>query len=278
VDLPEEPLWVIGDRTRFAQIVGNLLHNASKFTNEGGHVSVQLSRRPGERSAMLSIRDTGVGIEPELLPRVFEPFVQAEQNLARSRGGLGLGLALVKALVDLQEGQVSAASDGLGRGAEFTVRLPLVHAPAAQDRKQTDLPDKTHRSYRILIIEDNQVAAKNTQIFLAEDGHTVQTAYTGSSGIEAARRFQPEVVLCDIGLPGIDGYAVAQALRQEVGLKQVYLIAITGYGQDENLRRAVDAGFDAYLVKPVDFAALEEKLANLSLKNPIRALHGSSAS
>ena len=199
-----------------------------------------------------------------MVAHAFEPFSQAEQTIDRSRGGLGLGLALVKELVELQEGKVTLASNGPGLGVELTIGFPLTDAPV-QAAKPVEPAYQDARLCRILIIEDNPVAAKSTQMFLVGSGHTVEVAHDGQTGIEMARRFRPEVVLCDIGLPGLDGYAVCRALRLEPQLKEVYLIAVTGYGQEEDQLRARVAGFDSHLTKPIDLSGLERTLAGLNL-------------
>jgi CheY-like chemotaxis protein len=199
-----------------------------------------------------------------MLNHIFEPFVQSDHSIDRSRGGLGLGLALVKGLVELHGGEVCAKSEGLGKGSEFTLRLPL-------DRQFVSaLPAKLQRSAknspppcRILIIEDNSAAARSMQLYLSSAGHNVEVAHTGPDGIETARRFHPEIVLCDIGLPGFDGYAVAHSLRQEQQFNGIYLVAISGYGRDRDQRRARDAGFDLHLSKPVDLEKIDALLANL---------------
>jgi CheY-like chemotaxis protein/two-component sensor histidine kinase len=270
VQLPAQPVWVMGDRTRLAQIVGNLLDNANKFTDAGPQVTVRLLKEMPAEVAVLSVRDTGIGMDREMLKRIFEPFTQADRSIDRSRGGLGLGLAIVKGLADLHEGQVYASSDGPGRGSEFTVRLACAHEPRMV-RKPIEpivsVPERRH----ILVIEDNVAAARSLRVFLGEKGHRVEIAHTGPDGVEAARRVRPDVVLCDIGLPGLDGYAVARLLRQEAELKGLCLIAVSGYGQEADQRRALAEGFDAYLTKPIDFKELERVLNNA----PIADLHHS---
>lgn len=264
VVLPKQQLWVIGDRTRLAQIVGNLLDNASKFGQRAGQVTVRLMEEGSTGSAVLTIHDTGIGIEPEMLSRLFEPFVQADRTLDRSRGGLGLGLALVKGLVELQGGQVSASSDGLGRGAKFMVRLPLAQKTGSAINRTEPVVGMAE-GRRILVMEDNQTAARCLRMFLTQTGHAVEVAHNGLDGTEVARRFQPEVVLCDIGLPGMDGYAVARALRKEPEFQQIYLIAVTGYGQENDERRALEAGFDMHMAKPIDLKELEAILSGLNV-------------
>jgi CheY-like chemotaxis protein len=250
-----------------AQIVGNLLHNAIKFTENGGYVTVSLTENTDAKVAVLTVRDTGIGIEPHMVARLFEPFVQAEHSIERSRGGLGLGLALVKGLVELQGGTVQASSEGREQGSEFTIRLPLDRPPASS-LEIVAAPDRDDISpRRILIIEDSFAGARNIEKFFTQSGHTVEVVHTGPEGIQAARGFKPEVVLCDIGLPGLDGYAVARALRQEPDLKQAYLIAVTGYGRPEDQQRALEAGFDTHLTKPIDLNELKSLVGKLTARN-----------
>jgi CheY-like chemotaxis protein/two-component sensor histidine kinase len=263
VRLPDGPLYAHGDPTRLAQILGNVLHNANKFTDAGGRVEVEVAVEPDGQAALLAVRDTGIGMEPDVLARVFEAFSQADRSLDRSRGGLGLGLALVKGLVELHGGEVRVASQGAGRGTELTIRLPLglqatPASPAAAAARATRC------SHRILVIEDHVDAAESMRTLLKLTGHQVEVAHTGVEGVETARRFLPRVVLCDIGLPGgMDGYAVARALRAEPALAAAFLIASTGYGQLEDQRRSREAGFDAHLTKPLDFAELQRLLGAL---------------
>jgi CheY-like chemotaxis protein len=259
VVLPPQPVWVIGDPTRLAQIVGNLLENANKFTDAGGQVSLRLLEEAGQRITVLTIRDTGIGMEPEMLEQIFEPFAQADRTIERSRGGLGLGLALVKGLVDLHGGEVWASSDGPGRGSEITIRLPLApqqHSVIEPSESASTVIERR----RILIIEDNVAAGRSLRTFLTQTGHAVELAHSGPDGIETASRFRPDVVLCDIGLPGLDGYGVARLLRQDPASHGMYLIAVSGYGQEADQRRATDEGFDAYLTKPIDLKKLERIL------------------
>jgi PAS domain S-box-containing protein len=267
LQLPDQPLWVRGDPTRLAQIVGNLLHNASKFTDSGGCVTVRVTRGESEDTAVIAVRDTGIGMDRETLAEVFETFNQAENGRDRSRGGLGLGLALVKGLVTLHDGSVHAASEGPGHGSEIAFRLPMHRAP--EPRKPASRPSAiAERTYRILVIEDNCDAAESMKMLLGLSGHRVETAYTGANGVEAARAFHPQVVLCDIGLPGgMDGYAVARALRQEPTLASLHLIALTGYAQEDDQCCAREAGFNRHMTKPVDFAELQTVLASLPMRS-----------
>lgn len=262
VELPDRPLWVMGDRTRLAQVVTNLLSNANKFTPPAGTVTVRLAELPAGEEALLTVADTGVGMEPEILAHVFEPFTQADRTIDRSRGGLGLGLAVVKGLVEIHGGTVHAASAGSGRGATFTLRFPL--SPAVlQPRERPESAHDAGRPRRILVVEDNKMAARSLQMFLVEQRHEVAVAHSGRAGIELARRFRPEVVLCDIGLPESDGYTLARTLKRERGMEGVHWIAVTGYGLESDRRKAREAGFDRHLTKPVDLDELHAILTEL---------------
>jgi signal transduction histidine kinase len=232
---PGGPVWVDGDATRLGQTLGNLLLNSAKFTNEGGAVSVVL-RLEGQ-TAVLRVRDTGVGIAPEMLGGIFQAFTQADRTLDRSTGGLGLGLALVKGLIELHGGTVAAHSEGFGKGAEFTLGLPSQPGPAPAAPPEAEA-EVERRARRVLVIEDNEDAAESLKDALALDEHEVALAFDGPHGLEKARSFKPEVVLCDIGLPGMDGYAVARAFRSDGELHHIALVALTGYALPEDLKRA----------------------------------------
>jgi two-component system CheB/CheR fusion protein len=245
-DIDPEPLWAEADGTRLAQVIGNLLANALKFTPRGGRVDVGL-RREGNQ-AVLTVRDNGVGITPEICARIFEPFIQAPQTLDRSRGGLGLGLAMVKGLVELHGGMVDVTSGGPGLGCEFTVRLPLVAAPQAKAAPAPRAPTSQRR--RVLVIEDTVDAADALCDLLALEGHDTRVAYDGPSGIAMARDFRPDVVFCDIGLPEMDGYEVARAMRADDALRGMYLVALSGYARPEDREHSAQAGFDCHLAKP----------------------------
>jgi len=261
VEAGEQPVWIQGDPTRLAQLIGNLLHNAHKFTDPEGRVKVSLSVDDTEQAARLTIQDTGIGIDRAVLARLFEVFTQADRSLDRSRGGLGLGLALVKGLVEMHGGNVRAASAGAGQGAEFTVTLPLSGTATAQAVAGAD-DQLNGKACRVLVIEDNRDAAESVRMLLALAGHEVQTAHTGQAGLETAHRFRPQVVLCDIGLPGgMNGYQVCRALREDPALASTYVIALTGYGRDEDQRQSHEAGFDLHLTKPVDYDVLRRAMA-----------------
>jgi signal transduction histidine kinase/CheY-like chemotaxis protein len=251
-------VWVNGDPTRLAQILDNLLTNALKFTPAGGRVEVDVE--PADGQVVMVVRDTGVGIGPDMLPRLFQTFAQADRTLDRSAGGLGLGLAIVKGLAELHGGTVRAESAGLGRGAMFTVIIPTrAEAPALSG------PPPAARSnpkrLRVLVVEDHLDAAESLRILLEMTGYEVRVAHTGPDGLTAAETYRPDVVVCDIGLPGMDGYRVARALRENPATAAARLIALTGYGQEEDRRRAREAGFDEHLTKPADPAVLGSLLA-----------------
>jgi PAS domain S-box-containing protein len=262
------PLWAKADGTRLMQVMGNLLGNALKFTSRGGRVDVGL-RREGNQ-AVLSVRDNGAGIAPEMRAHVFEPFIQAPQTLDRSRGGLGLGLSMVKGLVELHGGTVGVTSRGPGLGSEFTVRLPLV--AAAQAKAEPGPPEPARHRRRILVIEDSVDAADALCDLLALDGHDAQVAYDGPTGIALARDFRPEVVLCDIGLPEANGYEVARAMRADDALRGTYLVALSGYARPEDRERSAQAGFDWHLAKPPSTEALERVVAELP-RSPTAPAH-----
>lgn len=255
------PVYVDGDWNRLAQAVGNLLQNAAKFTDRGGITRVQVSKDPAARQAILRVVDSGVGMAPEMLARLFQPFMQADATLDRSRGGLGLGLSLVRGLVELHGGDITAHSAGLGKGAEFVIRLPLAlgeHAAAGAVRSGTQ---GTRR--RVLIIEDNIDAADTLREVLEFGGHKIAVACNGPGGLQMARQFHPEVVLCDIGLPEMNGYEVARAFRSDEALKGTFLIALSGYAQPADLQCAAEAGFDRHFAKPLNLDKLEKVLAHV---------------
>jgi signal transduction histidine kinase/CBS domain-containing protein len=259
-EVPAESIWVRGDRTRLAQVIGNLLQNAAKYTDPGGRVTVRLTVDRTSQQAVLTVEDNGIGIDAELLPRVFDMFTQADRTLDRSRGGLGLGLALVKGLVDLHGGQVGAASEGPGKGTQFTFRLPMDSNEEAPVSPAAGRPAEAG-SHRVLVIEDSRDGAESLRLLLTFHGHEVRVVYTGEAGVQAAREFRPAVVLCDLGLPGgLTGYDVARALRRDPETAAVRLIAVSGYGQPEDQARARAAGFDLHLTKPADPARLQEIL------------------
>ena len=254
-----EPVWVNADYTRMEQIVVNLVGNAVKFTPAGGTISVSVNPQGGD--AVLSVRDTGVGMSPELVARGFELFVQGDRALDRAQGGLGIGLTLVRRLAELHGGSVTAASEGPGRGSEFTVRLPAIEAPAARPDKPQLAPAPQRD---ILIVEDNEDAADTLRRLLELSGHRVRVERDGKKGLEAILADPPEVALIDVGLPRLDGYELARRIRALDAGKRPLMVAITGYGMPEDRKRALEAGFDDHLTKPVDADALEALLVRAS--------------
>jgi signal transduction histidine kinase len=248
LELPPGRVWVSGDPTRLAQVIGNLLQNAAKFTPTGGEVTVSLGT--AANAVEVAVRDTGVGIEGDLLPQVFEPFVQGERTLARTEGGLGLGLALVKGITELHGGDIRAESAGRGKGSAFFVRLPLGD-PEVPVQRSRPLARGSSRCRRVLIVEDNRDAAESLADIVEMLGHVVEVAYDGPDGISRARANPPEIVFCDIGLPGMSGYEVARTLRAE-SPQGLEIFALSGYAQPEDKRRALESGFDGHLSKPPD--------------------------
>jgi len=260
-ELSPEKLTIDGDEARLAQVVGNILSNAAKFTSSGDRVTVTTTRPGGRGRAQLRVVDTGAGIDPDMLQRLFQPFMQADVTLDRSKGGLGLGLALVKSLVELHGGEVCAHSDGPGRGSEFVVELPLAQSKKVEADPTFATREQIRR--RVLIVEDNLDAAESLRDALELGQHHVEVAHNGPDGLQKARTFHPDIVLCDIGLPGMDGFEVAKALRADEFLKGKFLVALSGYALPEDLERAAEAGFHRHLAKPPSLEALEELLANL---------------
>jgi signal transduction histidine kinase/ActR/RegA family two-component response regulator len=260
-----EPTLVQGDPVRLEQVVCNLLHNAIKYTPRGGAIEVRVGSDDAE--AMVCVRDTGLGISEDMLTRIFEPFTQVESSRKRSEGGLGLGLPLVRSLVELHGGTVEAHSEGRGQGSEFVVRLPrpgnVVSIPAVPSRSD-DGTDEEESPLRILVVEDNRDGRESLRDLLEIWGHEVEVAENGPDGVKRALGSQPDVALIDIGLPGLDGNEVAQRIRAALDGDRMALVAMTGYGQPEDRRRALQAGFDAYLVKPVDPRELARTLRDLT--------------
>ncbi len=256
---------VSGDAVRLAQVVGNLLHNAAKFTEEVGQIGVTVARE-GEQ-AVIRVRDSGMGIPPELLGSVFDLFTQADRTLDRSQGGLGIGLTLVRRLVEMHAGTVEVHSAGAGRGSEFVVRLPLLkdEEPRTRDEGPASAgssPLLPCASRRILVVDDNRDAAESLALLLEVGGHQVRVCHDGPSALGTAAEFCPEAVLLDIGLPGMNGYEVARRLRALPGANGLLLVALTGYGQQEDQRLALEAGFDHHLVKPADLGVLAALLGD----------------
>ncbi len=263
VDVQEESLEVEGDLTRLTQVLGNLLNNAAKYTDPGG--SIALSVRRISTDVEIRVRDNGIGIPPELLPRLFQLFTQVDGAAHRAQGGLGIGLALVRQLIQMHGGSVTAYSQGPGHGSEFLIRLPLrmrVYREASV-RPEAPPAEAGRRGHRILLADDNRDALDSLATLLQCDGHEVHTAGDGAEALEVAALCHPDVVLLDIGMPKLDGYEVARRIRAEPWGKHAVLIALTGWGQDEDRRRSRDVGFDSHLVKPLDPEALSALLARL---------------
>jgi CheY-like chemotaxis protein len=262
VELPAEPVYLHADPARLAQIVGNLLNNACKFTPAGGRV--ELAADVEQDAAVIRVRDTGIGIAPEQLSHIFDMFMQGDASLERSQSGLGIGLTLVKRLVEMHGGSVEATSAGIGRGSEFTVRLPTMHAPPpAAARPSAD--DAVVTGRRILVVDDNRDAAESLAMLLRLSKNDVHVAYDGEEAFDSAARLRPEVILLDIGLPKLNGYEVARRIRREPWGKTAVVVALTGWGQDEDRAQSNDAGFDGHLVKPVEHSALMNLLTDALL-------------
>ena len=262
VALPRKPLCVHGDPTRLTQVVGNLLSNACKFTETGGDVRLTVGR-DGEQ-AVIRVQDTGIGIAADQIPRIFEMFRQIDTSLERTESGLGIGLTLVRELVEKHGGTIEAHSAGIGQGSEFVVRLPIVvETPQPPPPEPTVCGPTTTIARRILVVDDNHESAESLALLLKLTGSMTHTAYDGLEAVEAAATFQPDAVLLDIGLPKMNGYEVARKIREQPWGKKMVLVALTGWGQDEDRRHSTEAGFNHHLVKPVDLAALRELLADI---------------
>ncbi|HSQ04411.1 MAG TPA: ATP-binding protein, partial [Burkholderiales bacterium] len=257
--LPRTPVFVVGDVTRLSQVLLNVLNNAAQYTPAGGRITLIVAEEHGE--AVVRVQDTGIGIPADLLPRIFDIFIQGERTLDRTEGGLGLGLTLVRKIVELHHGRVEARSDGDGAGSEFIIRLPLAPAPVARSMPSLSFgPDVTAQCLRILVVDDNRDSADSMAALLELRGHEVRQAYEGSGALALAADFEPQIVLLDIGLPKMSGYEVAQRLRTMPALKRTKIVAMTGYGNTEDRQRAAQSGFDDHLIKPVDLTALDALL------------------
>jgi signal transduction histidine kinase/CheY-like chemotaxis protein len=270
VTIPPEPIHLEVDLTRLSQVLANLLNNASKYTEQGGCIWLTAERQNDQ--VVIRVRDTGIGISTELLPRVFEMFKQVDRSLERSEGGLGIGLTLVQRLVEMHGGTVEAHSLGLGKGSEFVLRLPLAvgdkkqQPPSVADRQNAAAPV----SCRILVVDDNQDSADSIAILLRTMGNEVHAAHDGLEAVDAAAEFQPDIVLLDLGLPKLNGFDAARRIREQPGGQERVLIALTGWGQEEDRRRSQEAGFDHHLTKPIDFGVLRELLATRKISHAER--------
>jgi signal transduction histidine kinase len=268
ISLPAEPVILEADSVRLSQVISNLLNNAAKYTEEGGQIWLTARREDGEIA--ISVRDTGVGIPAEMLPRIFDMFSQVDQSLKRSQGGLGIGLTLARTLVDMHGGRIEARSDGPGRGSEFILRLPIAqdHPPGAEGRLGQSVAQSSGlHQQRVLVVDDNHDVADSLILLLKFMGTDAYAVYDGPSALEALSRYRPSIVFLDIGMPGMDGHEVARRIRQMPELRQVLLIAMTGWGQEEDRRRSKESGFDRHLVKPVNADALQAVLASVEGKS-----------
>lgn len=262
VRLPSTPIRVYGDGTRLVQIFANVLSNAVKFTPRAGHIWFTAGQESDE--AVVSIRDTGMGIAPDALPRVFDMFHQAEPNLDRSAGGLGIGLTLARRLVEMHEGRIDVRSPGPGQGTEVDVRLPIRALQGAEVAADEQPAVAVKHNLRVLIVEDNLDAAEMLDMAVSRLGHVTRMAHDGATAVALAAQFAPDVIFLDIGLPVMNGYAVARALRERPELSHVYIVAVTGWGQEEDRRKAREAGFDSHFTKPLSPAALEDVLGTIA--------------
>jgi PAS domain S-box-containing protein len=262
VSLPPENVWLEADPARLEQVFANLLTNAAKYTEPGGHI--WLTVEPEGTEVVIRVRDTGIGIVEEMLPRVFDLFIQADRSLDRAQGGLGIGLTLVRSLVQMHEGTVTASSAGIGKGSEFVVRLPVVsEVSELKEEAIAAAGAKRGRPLRLLVVDDNVDTAESLSLLLRLYGHEVAVAHTGPSALQQALAHKPDAVMLDIGLPGLNGYEVAQRLREHAAFRATPLIALTGYGQDADKKRSRGAGFNVHLVKPIDPERLQDLLAGL---------------
>jgi CheY-like chemotaxis protein len=263
IEMPNDPIEVDADLGRLSQVFANLLNNAAKYTERGGRISITAAREGGD--AVVRVRDNGIGISAEHLPRIFEMFMQVDQSLERGQGGLGVGLSLSKKVIELHGGTLEAHSAGLGKGSSFTVRLPALASEAAPKGAPATRESAAANGgrYRILVADDNVDSATMLAVGLRLKGHDVRTVHDGLSALSAAEEFAPDLAILDIGMPKLNGYEVARQLRAQPR-NRIVLIAITGWGQEEDKRRAVEAGFDHHLTKPVDLRALEQIVESLA--------------
>lgn len=273
VDLPSDPIHILGDHTRLAQVIGNLLNNACKFTRRGGRIRLSLQRTMDQR-AWLRVADNGIGIPADQMPRIFEMFAQLDNSLERTHSGLGIGLTLVKRLVEMHGGTVAVHSDGVGAGSAFDIHLPLGAAAVAARPEPPVSAMARAPAVRVLVVDDNRDSALSLAMLLDLAGHQTRQAFDGLEAVAAAAEFSPDLVLLDIGLPKLNGYEAARRIRQTAAGKRLTLVAVTGWGQDDDRRRSQDAGFDTHMVKPVDHATLMRLIADLPRVAPQPALRG----
>jgi CheY-like chemotaxis protein len=258
------PLYLEADPSRLTQVIGNLLHNAAKFTSSNDLIIVTVSRDLTTHEAVIAVRDTGQGIAPDNLANLFDEFAQVDQHLGRHHGGLGLGLAIVKGMVELHGGRVEAFSEGRDKGATFTIRLPMTEKSTGMTERSAGLKSESNKPLRVLLIDDNEDLALAMSLLMNHIGHKAITSHNGTEGIARVKELRPDVVFCDIGLPGMSGYEVAQLLRKDPEHKNMFLIALSGYAQAEDIARAKEAGFDLHLSKPLSVDTLRQVLNKVS--------------
>ena len=266
---PPEPIRMDADPVRLSQVFGNLLNNSCKYTSPGGKIDVSVERQGSE--AVVKVRDNGIGIPSDKIDRIFDMFNQVDESFARTQGGLGIGLALVKQLVEMHGGSVRATSGGADQGSEFVVRLPIATDAAARPARSTELAQEPARARHILVVDDNRDAATSLATLLQLAGHETSTAHDGLAALEAIDKLRPEIVLLDIGLPRVNGYEVCRRVRAEPWGRDVTLIALTGWGQEEDRRKSDEAGFDGHLVKPVEYATLVATVDTLAAARTLRS-------
>jgi CheY-like chemotaxis protein/anti-sigma regulatory factor (Ser/Thr protein kinase) len=258
-------LFVDGDAMRLGQVFSNLLANAAKYTEPGGRIELSAAREGGE--AVVRVKDTGVGIPAEMLPTVFDMFAQVGTSLERSQGGLGIGLTLVRRLVEMHGGTVGVESEGVNKGSTFTVRLPLAAGDAAEGGGETARASEPasvpEAPIKVLVVDDNKDGAASLALLLKLSGHVSRTAHTGPEGLTAAAEFRPDVIFLDIGMPGMSGFEVARTLREDAAFEDTTLVALTGWGSEEDRKRSKDAGFDEHVTKPIDADDVKRILARL---------------
>ncbi len=266
-NLPSEPVWIFADLTRIAQVIGNLLNNAAKYTPRGGNISVSMSCENGV--AVVSVSDTGLGIPADMQPKVFDLFTQVDRNLDRSQGGLGIGLALVKQLLDMHDGEIAVQSAGLNQGSTFTIRLPLAHQADIKVANNLSAADQMQsagesKALRVLVVDDNVASAETISCILELEGHETKLTHDGNEALHIAKEFNPDAILLDIDLPGMSGHEVCRELRKNPLFKNTVIIAQTGFGQERDRLLTKAAGFDSHLVKPFDFKQLYQLLAGIT--------------
>jgi CheY-like chemotaxis protein len=263
VALPDEPLFVDADKTRLTQAISNLLSNAVKYSDRGSRIWLTVQHEANE--AVIRVRDTGIGIPAAMLPKVFDMFTQVDRSLEKAQGGLGIGLSIVKRLVEMHGGSIEAKSEGSGKGSEFIIRLPAVRTPSSEQNGMSEgQQPRQAAQHRILVADDNADAANSLAMMLALMGHEVRTAHDGLEAVEAASAFQPDLILLDIGMPKMNGYDACRRIREQSWSKNAFIAALTGWGQEDDKRRSQEAGFNSHLIKPVEPAALEKLLTERS--------------